>query len=114
MAIDEYRATSSQSSKPVNRLDRIRGAVYQTVDAVNDLLPSEQALDAADDLVLIGSNAKLDSMGFVNFIVALEEELEREFGCDLRIGDLLDMQNGDGNKISTIADLIKVLSERLE
>jgi acyl carrier protein len=98
----------------MSHLERITGAVYRTVDAVNDLLPPEQALQPNDDLVLIGKDANLDSMGFVNFIVALEEELERELGRDLNIADLLNMQIGDGNTISTVADLIKMLSERLE
>jgi acyl carrier protein len=112
--MNDARVAASQDSKLMNHVERVRGAVHRAVDAVNDFLPSGQLLEADDNIVLLGSNADLDSMGFVNFIVALEEELEREFGCDLPIGELLDMQTGDGNKISTIADLIKVLSDRLE
>ena len=94
-------------------VEKIRVAVNRTVDAVNDLLPPEQAIDANDELVIVGENASLDSMGFVNFIVALEEELERELGRGVNIADLLKMQTGDGS-VSTLADLIKMLSERLE
>jgi acyl carrier protein len=98
----------------MREIEKFRGVVYRTVDAVNDLLPPEQALEANDDLVLIGKDASLDSMGFVNFIVALEEELEREVGHDLNIADLLDMQTDDeGRTMSTVADLIRVLSQRL-
>jgi acyl carrier protein len=98
----------------MNNAERIRQAVYRTVDAINDLLPPEQALEANDDLVLLGQKASLDSMGFVNFIVGLEEELERDLGCDLSIADLLKMQtDDDGNTISTVADVVRVVSERL-
>jgi acyl carrier protein len=110
----EPDATSPQRSSLMTGVERIRGAVYRTIDAVNDLLPSEQALEANDELVLIGNNASLDSMGFVNFVVALEEQLERELARDLNIADLLNMQaDDDGSTVSTVADLIKVLSERL-
>jgi acyl carrier protein len=97
----------------MSNVERIRAAVNRTIDAVNDLLPAAQALEANDDFVLVGPDASLDSMGFVNFIVALEEELEREFERGLNIADLLDMQTDSGDPISTVADLIRVLSKRL-
>ena len=90
-------------------VERIREAVYRTIDVVNDLLPAGQALEATDDLVLIGNHARLDSMGFVNFIVALEEELERALGRDLNIADLLGMQADEGKTISTVADMIAAI-----
>jgi acyl carrier protein len=92
--------------------DDIRNAVYRTIVAVNDLLPEEQYLDAKDELVLVGKHAQLDSMGFVNFIVALQEELEEELKVSVDMADLLSIQNGD-ETMSTVADLIKMLEERL-
>ena len=99
----------------MNKVNRLRGVVYRTLDIVNGLLPADQALEATDNLVLIGRNASLDSMGFVNFIVALEEELERELGKEMNIADLLNLQHEDSEAetISTVADLVNVLSERL-
>ena len=94
--------------------ETIRGAVYRTIEAVNDGLPDEQLLRRSDDLVLLGKDASLDSMGFVNFIVALEGELERALGRDLSIVDLLNMQGDDGDAFVTVADLIRVFAERLE
>jgi acyl carrier protein len=111
--MNDARVATSQDSKLMNHIDRVRGAVHRAVDAVNDFLPSGQLLEADDNIVLLGSNADLDSMGFVNFIVAVEEELEREFGRDLSIGDFLNMRTGDGAAVSTIGDVIKVLSQRL-
>jgi acyl carrier protein len=98
----------------MNGPQRIRSAVYRTIDAVNDLLPGEEPLAANDATILVGSDASLDSMGFVNFIVALEEELEREFGREVNMADLLNLQDDEGTTtISTVADLIKVVSTRL-
>ena len=91
----------------------IRDAVYRTIEVVNELLPPEQALLAHDGLVLVGKSSSLDSMGFVNFIVTLEEELERRLGRALDIADFLSLQSDDSGSISTVADLINRLSERL-
>ena len=93
--------------------DKIRTAVYRTIDAVNDLLPVGQTLAANDEVVLIGQTATLDSMGFVNFVVALEEELERELQRGFDIPDLLAMQEDGGRSPLTVADLIKLLSGRI-
>jgi hypothetical protein len=53
-------------------------------------------------------------MGFVNFVVALEEELENRLGKPLNISDLLLIQTEDGAPVSTVSDLVTVLSHRLE
>ena len=54
----------------------------------------------------------LDSMGFVNFVVALEEELERELQRGITIPELLAVQD-EKDAALTVADLINVLSARL-
>lgn len=93
--------------------EKIRGAVHRTIEAVNDLLPADQILEMDDNMVLLGRDSRLDSMGFVNFLVALEEELERELGRNVNMADLLNLQ-GNGHSISRLADLIDVLVKQLE
>lgn len=95
-----------------NVTDQIRTAVYRTIDSVNDLLPPQQALSRDENVVLVGQEASLDSMGFVNFVVALEEELEHELHRDFNIPDLLAMHSENGGSF-TVADLIEVLSQHL-
>ena len=68
---------------------------------------------ASDDLILLGPGAGLDSMGFVNFIIALEEELERELGRDFSVGDLLNIHADGGSEMLTVAGLVKVVNESL-
>jgi acyl carrier protein len=97
----------------MNNADRIRAAVYRTIHAVNDLLPDGQTLAINDDVVLVGQTATLDSMGFVNFIVALEEELEQELHRGFNIADLLAMQGHDQTSALTVADVITLLENRL-
>ena len=97
----------------MNETGSIRAAVYRAIEAVNELLPAQQALATDDTSVRVGRTATLDSRGFVNFIVALEEELERELHRGFDVPDLLAVQGADGDAAFTVADLIKVLTERL-
>lgn len=105
-------ASTSHPLSAVNQVDRIRTAVYRSISGVNDLLPPAQALPQDDTVVLIGPGAMLDSMGFVNFVVALEEELERELQRGITIPELLAVQD-EKDAALTVADLINVLSARL-
>ncbi len=94
--------------------DKITQAVYRAIAAVNDFLPEEQVLEPREDLVLLGKGARLDSMGFVNFLVSLEHELEKALGKELNIGDLLTVQSNDEETmVSTVGELISSLSERI-
>lgn len=93
-------------------LQRIRTAVYRAVNTVNELLPPQQALPAEDATVLVGPDAMLDSMGFVNFIVALEEELERELSRTFVVSDLMAIDAQRSDAAFTIGDIIDVVSGR--
>jgi hypothetical protein len=92
----------------------IRLAVHQAVAALNELLPPEQALEPHDRLVLVGPSAALDSMGFVNFVVALEESLETGLGRALNVSDVLSMRTDAAENTLTVADVIDALVNRLD
>jgi hypothetical protein len=64
----------------------VQGAVFRALDDVNELL-GENQLVKSRDTVLIGPDACLDSMGFVNLIAAVEERVEEALGADLRLTD---------------------------
>ena len=55
--------------------DQIRSTVFRAIDRVNELSLDEGALVNGESDVLVGDGAALDSMGFVNFVVAVEEEM---------------------------------------
>lgn len=93
-------------------VNRVRTAVYRAVNTVNELLPPQQALPAEDETVLVGPDAMLDSMGFVNFIVALEEELERELRRTFAVSDLMAVQGQRSDTAFTIGDIIDAVSGR--
>lgn len=95
-----------------NQIERI---VFQAIDRVNELLLEENAVVKDAGTVLLGQGAVLDSMGFVNFVVALEELLATEAGLSLNLVGELNAPNNNLPKPETVgqfADFIFALSQR--
>lgn len=80
MADDE---TSSQGE------DRLSRVLKQAVNDVNSLLPAEQNIVLAAETSLMGDGARLDSMGVINLIIAVEGGVEREYGVHISLMDRL-------------------------
>jgi acyl carrier protein len=54
--------------------------VYAAIDAVNEQLSRDQKLEKRQDAILLGNGGKIDSVNFINLIVALEERYQQEVG----------------------------------
>jgi len=85
--------------------NQIQSIVFRAIDRVNEVLLDENVVTKDPSLVLLGDGGALDSMGFVNFIVALEEELAATgVGLNL-VGALNDI--GDASpKPATVSEFI--------
>jgi acyl carrier protein len=57
------------------------------IDAVNELLPDDRPLSKSPNTVLLGETGELDSMGFVNLVAAVEEQLEKQCGIRYALVD---------------------------
>ena len=86
--------------------------IFSAVDDLNQQLPRDQHLEKSTDSVLLGSQ-KLDSLGFVNLIVATEQKIEEEFGTPVSLFDekAMSQQNSPFKNIGTLADYIDSLLE---
>jgi acyl carrier protein len=87
--------------------DKIQNIVSCAIDRVNELLPTSQSLPKERTTALLGRGGRLDSMGFVNLVVALEEELEKQLGINATLADEL-MTDGQG--LSTVGELHELLA----
>ena len=67
--------------------EEILGIVYRAIDAVNPQLPPERRVEKSPDEALFGREGKLDSLGLVNLVVAVEQELEDALGVSLTLAD---------------------------
>jgi acyl carrier protein len=61
--------------------------VYRAIDELNPQLPPERRLDKAPETVLFGRDGRLDSLGLVGLIVAIEQALEDELGASVTLAD---------------------------
>ena len=85
---------------------RIEEIVYQAIDRVNEVLLDENGVPKAPATVLLGPAAVLDSMGYVNFIVALEETLVEGTGLTLNLVEQLSAPGNDAPKVATVGEFV--------
>jgi acyl carrier protein len=83
----------------------IENVLNCAIDRVNELLPTGYPLCKEKDTVLLGKGSTLDSMGFVNLVVAIEEELETQLGVKASLSD--EVMGGDGEL--TVGELHELL-----
>jgi acyl carrier protein len=65
--------------------DGVAALVYEAVARTNDELELEEHIDARPDEVLIGSGAKLDSLGFVSLVLEIETLVHERLGVDVEL-----------------------------
>lgn len=51
-------------------------ALYSAVRSTNETLPAASRIDPSETEHILGKNAKIDSLGFVTLMVAVEQEIE--------------------------------------
>ena len=79
--------------------------VYRAIDRVNDALLDDSILAKDPDTVLIGDNAQLDSLGYINFVIALEDEVTQAMRIDLSLADELILRS-HAARPETVAGMI--------
>ena len=88
-------------------------AINQAVDDLNEILDPEERLDKSPEIVLIGKDARLDSLGLVNLIVLVEEKVQERFGVGLTLVDERAMSHSK-SPFRTLGSLADFVEERLQ
>lgn len=97
----------------MTRRERVVQAIFSAVDEVNEQLLKEEQLKKSIDTVLFGRSGKLDSLGLVTLIVAIEQKIEEQFGVTITIADDKAMSQKD-SPFKTIGTLVDYISWLLE
>lgn len=93
--------------------ERITKTIFKAVDEVNKMSQKGSRLDKTTEAVLVGEKGKLDSLGIINFITAVERKIEEEFGVIITLADERAMSQ-QANPFETIGKLINYISSLLE
>lgn len=90
--------------------DKIRTAVLRAIAQAKELSVDASMLAGTEECtVLLGEDAELDSMGFVNFIVTLEEEMHRLTNRQLDLVEQINAAKANRQPIVTVGQLIDYL-----
>jgi D-alanine--poly(phosphoribitol) ligase subunit 2 len=91
--------------------ERILRAIYNAVEEVNEQLPRGATLDKSPETILFGKSGKLDSLALVGLIVAVEQNIQEEFGTAVTLADerALSQKNSPFKTIATLSEYISLL-----
>ena len=90
---------------------KILNIIYQSIKELNDQFPENQKLDQSKTTVLLGSNGKLDSLGLINLLVTIEQNVEDEFDVNITIADgrAMSQKHSPFTTIGSLANYIEML-----
>jgi len=88
---DQQRAANIFCDKdvlmPAFTRDQIAETVLRAIDNLNPQLPTDRQLERSLTARLFGREAPLDSLGLVNFIVAVEEQLSDDLDLTITLAN---------------------------
>jgi hypothetical protein len=87
--------------------------ISNSVEAFNETVESAHQLKNSNETIIFGPGSTLDSLGFVNFIVTIESEIDSKFNKTIFIVDEQALEMVE-NPFRTIGSLKKLLIEKLK
>jgi len=99
----------------MNDPKKVTAAIYEAIDDVNYFLPKGSQLKKSPKTVLFGKSGKLDSLEFINFIVAAEQKIVERIGVTVTLADekAMSQKNNPFRTVSTLSNYIaKLLKKR--
>jgi len=93
--------------------EKILNSIYVSLDECNKQLHDEEQLEKSSDTKLFGRGSKLDSLGLVNLIVAVEQNIEDEFDVIITLADerAMSQKYSPFRTLGSLVDYIEMLLE---
>jgi acyl carrier protein len=90
---------------------RILEAIYNAIEQVNRDNPDGAPVRKDLATALYGSASDLDSLGLINLVVAVEQQIEQDFHVAITLADdrALSQQTSPFSTVQTLADYVAVL-----
>ena len=85
--------------------------IYRSIDEYNNQINDELKIRNSTNTILMGSKSNLDSLGLVNLLVIIEQNIEDEFDVSIAIADerAMSQKHSPFRTIGTLADYIDML-----
>jgi len=90
---------------------KIQKVIFDSIDEMNEQLDADDRLTKLDNTILFGPGSKLDSMGLVNLVIAVEQNIEEEFGVIITIADerAMSQKNSPFRSVASLTNYIDML-----
>ena len=94
---------------------KITNLVFSVIDEINKELSKDDQIIKSLDSVIYGSNGQLDSLGLVNFVVAVEQKIEDVFEKSINLTDdkAMSEKNSPFQTIETFVNYIYDVLEKM-
>jgi len=79
--------------------------IYAAIDVVNRQLPDGRRLPKSADTIIVGAGGRLDSLGLINLVLAIEERASDVAGAPVQLldeGAMID-ENGPFRDVKSLA-----------
>jgi acyl carrier protein len=92
-------------------LEKILSAIYRAMKEISLEAPAFQKIGREPQSVLFGKGGSLDSLGLVNFLVTVEENIQDEFGISVTLGDerAMSRKHSPFARVESLAQYISIL-----
>lgn len=92
----------------VNSKEDVADAIINCIRIVNQMSSPDRRLQESADAILVGEGGNLDSLGLINLLVSIEDELSTRFELDVALLDdeLMTSNNGALRSVETLASWI--------
>ena len=85
---------------------KIIQSIMDAIDEINERYPEEKRLSKSVDTVLTGESGKLDSLGLMSFVAAVEERIQNDLGVNISLADEIGNVDGVLRTPETLAEHI--------
>ena len=108
-----YNKQNSENN--VEQKQKITNLVFSVIDEINKESSKEEQIIKALDSVIYGSHGELDSLGLVNFVVAVEQKIEDVFGKSINLADdkAMSQKNSPFQTVETFVNYIYDVLEKM-
>ena len=96
---------------------KIKQAIFNSIEEINQQLEKEDELENSVDTILFGEGGKLDSLGLINLVVAVEQNIEDEFDVTITLADerAMSQENSPFMNVGSLVEYIGILlNEKLD
>ena len=89
--------------------------IYKSLDEINENLNDAQKLIKDKNTVLFGKDGQLDSLGLVNLLVIIEQNIEDEFDVSITIADerAMSQKHSPFRTVGALVDYIEMILKEI-